>query len=211
MKNFNQYITEKIKLSSDRFNKKINLEYVDLELPSGTLWAKCNLGASEEYEYGDYFAWGETEPKKEYTWDTYKFGKPNKLTKYNDKDKLDNIKLTDDPTHVNMGSGWSIPTKKQFVELVNNTKHEVVENYNNSGIDGMLCTAKNGNTLFLPCGGCIKNTSNDAITIDGLYWMSNIDPNDPNNAYYLYFWDTSLYTVVANRYFGLSIRGVLNK
>ena len=65
MKTFNQYITEKIKLSSYRFKQRNNdFEYVDLGLPSGTLWAKCNVGAKTGTEYGDYFAWGETKPKK---------------------------------------------------------------------------------------------------------------------------------------------------
>jgi hypothetical protein len=209
MKTINCFISEKLKITKKMLNNQY--EYVDLDLPSGTLWADRNVGAKTETEYGDYFAWGETKHKNEYSWETYKFGRANNLTKYNDKDKLTNIKLTDDPTYVNMGKNWGIPTKKQFTELIDNTTHEVVENYNNSGIDGMLFTAKNGNTLFLPCAGFINNTSNDAISVDGLYWMSNIDPNDSNNAYYLYFWDTSLYTVVTNRCYGLSVRGVLNK
>ena len=209
MKTINNFISEKLKITKKMLDNQH--DYVDLCLPSGTLWADRNVGAKTETEYGDYFAWAETEPKKEYSWGSYKFGKANNLTKYNDKDKLTNIKLTDDPTYVNMGRNWSIPTKKQFTELIDNTTHEVVENYNNSGIDGMLFTAKNGNTLFLPCAGFINNTSNDAISVDGLYWMSNIDPNDSNNAYYLYFWDTSLYTVVTNRYYGLSVRAVFTK
>jgi hypothetical protein len=135
MKNFNQYITEKIKLSKDRFETKYNgFEYVDLGLPSGTLWAKCNVGAKTETEYGDYFAWGETKPKKEYTWENYKFGVGYNLKKYNDKDKLIELELEDDTAHVNMGSAWRIPTKEQFEELFKLDK-QFIKKYNVSDED----------------------------------------------------------------------------
>jgi hypothetical protein len=210
MKTINNFINEKLKITKKMLNNQYN--YVDLGLPSGTLWADRNVGAKTETDCGDYFAWAETKSKKEYSWETYKFGSKNNLKKYNDKDKLTNIKLTDDTAQVIMGSDWSIPTKKQFQELIDNTEHEVIENYNNSNVDGMLFVSKhNDNTIFLPCAGVIKNESNDAIYVDGLYWMSNIDPNDSYNAYHLYFWDTSLYTVVTDRCYGLSVRGVCIK
>ena len=60
--------------------KENYVEYVDLGLPSGTLWATCNLGASSPEEYGDYYAWGETEQKDYYDWDTYKFGEEFNLS-----------------------------------------------------------------------------------------------------------------------------------
>ena len=209
MKNFSTYINEKLKITKNMLNNQY--EYVDLDLPSGTLWCDRNIGAKTETEYGDYFAWAETKPQNEYNWGSYKFGSKNNLKKYNDKDKLVNIELTDDAARVNIGSNCSIPTKKQFTELIDNTTHKLVENYNNSGVDGMLFTAKNGNTLFLPAAGFINNTSNDDISINGLYWASNIDPNDSYNAYNLFFEDDNLYIMVGVRCYGLTVRGVLNK
>ena len=75
--------------------KEDEVESVDLGLPSGTIWAACNLGASSPEEYGNYYAWGETELKDYYSWDTYKFGKEDNLTKYKITLKIKNIKELD--------------------------------------------------------------------------------------------------------------------
>jgi hypothetical protein len=230
MKNFNQYITEKIKLSKDRFSGKNNgYEWVDLELPSGTLWAKCNIGANEEHEYGDYFAWGETAPKKEYTWDTSKFCKQLKfdrlnISKYSTVDKLEELEPEDDAAHVNIGNGWSLPTADQVEELIENTTNEWVENYNDTGINGRLITGKNGNTLFLPAGSS-KSEYNDSIGKAGEYWTKTLSyyqsdgvdfqfsrsikvhtKNNPNVVH-----DSNIYLDRKSRYYGLLIRPVLNK
>ena len=89
-------------------------EYVDLGLPSGTLWATCNVGASKPEEYGDYYAWGETEPKEVYDWSTYRWcnGGRTSLTKYNTKssygivDNKTELELEDDAAYVNWGPSW---------------------------------------------------------------------------------------------------------
>ena len=108
-----------------------NHEWVDLGLPSGTLWATCNVGANTPEEYGDYFAWGETEPKDYYGWNTYKWcnGSRYTLTKYctdssygyngfvDNKAELD---PEDDAAYVNWGSSWRIPTTEQQCELYEN-------------------------------------------------------------------------------------------
>ena len=127
-------------------------EYVDLGLPSGLLWAKCNVGATSEEEAGLYFAWGEVngatkesvklkERKFLYTWDTYKFvahwgdgrkiienrlGQPIQFTKYNDKDKKTVLGPEDDAAHVQMGGDWRMPTNIEFNELLSNTKLTIV-------------------------------------------------------------------------------------
>ena len=101
-------------------------EYVDLGLPSGTLWATCNIGASTPEDYGDHFAWGETAPKDYYDWFTYKWynGSYGTLTKYNtdsyygtvdNKTKLDS---EDDAAYVNWGPQWRMPTVEQQKELI---------------------------------------------------------------------------------------------
>ena len=113
-------------------------EYVDLGLPSGTLWATYNVGANSPEEYGDYFAWGETQPKDTYTWSTYQYanggspwGNPN-LTKYcaNSQygyngyvDDLTILLPEDDAATANWGSNWRMPTQEEWWELGSNTTH----------------------------------------------------------------------------------------
>ncbi|MCQ2319676.1 MAG: hypothetical protein MJZ90_12290 [Bacteroidales bacterium] len=102
-------------------------EYVDLGLPSGLLWATCNVGADSPEDYGDYFAWGETETKSDYDWDTYKWcnGSYNTLTKYNTKssygtvDNKTTLELSDDAARANWGGSWRMPTEAEFQELIN--------------------------------------------------------------------------------------------
>ena len=136
-------------------------EYVDLDLPSGTLWAICNIGADAPEEYGYYFAWGETEPKEIYNWETYKYcnGGSTQLTKYCDSsnygfngfvDNLYNLLPDDDAATTNWGIGFYTPTFWQWSELVENTTRKwVIQN----GVNGALFTGSNGQTLFLPAAG----------------------------------------------------------
>lgn len=101
-------------------------EYVDLGL--SVKWATCNVGANNPWETGDYFAWGETEPKTEYSWATYKwsYGMTSTLTKYcfNSEygivDNKETLELDDDAAYVNWGSKWRIPTDEEWLELYDN-------------------------------------------------------------------------------------------
>ncbi|MBO7269682.1 MAG: InlB B-repeat-containing protein, partial [Bacteroidales bacterium] len=103
-------------------------EWVDLGLPSGLKWATCNVGANTPEGYGDYFAWGETSPKNDYSWSTYKYckGSKNTLTKYNTDSNygtVDNkitLDLSDDAARANWGGKWRMPTKAEQDELINN-------------------------------------------------------------------------------------------
>ncbi len=106
-----------------------NHEYVDLGLPSGTLWATCNVGANNPWECGDYFAWGETSTKTTYNWSTYKYanGDYKKLIKYckeyGDNGYTDSLKVlgpNDDAATANWGSNWRMPTAEELSELRNN-------------------------------------------------------------------------------------------
>lgn len=134
-------------------------EYVDLGLPSGVRWATCNVGANTPEEYGYYFAWGEIEPKKEYTWDTYKWCvnytdfiliKYNHDTSFGVVDNKKELDRTDDAATMNWGGFWRIPTYKDFAELVENcTQTWITRN----GINGILFTANNGNSVFFPTAG----------------------------------------------------------
>ena len=136
-------------------------DYIDLGLPSGTLWATLNVGANTIVDYGYYFAWGETQPKSDYNWSTYRYchGEGDMLTKYcNDSflgyngftDSLTNLQPEDDAATANWGAGWRMPSQEEWQELISNTvgKGVMVNN-----VEGWLLTATNGNSLFLPFAG----------------------------------------------------------
>lgn len=138
-----------------------NVEYVDLGLPSGNLWAKCNLGASSPEAYGDYYAWGEVEPKQEYTksnhkW--YKEGAPSQgFTKYNNEDGKLTLEDEDDAVIQKLGNGWRTPTLADFRELTNQ-KYTTIEKTTLNGVAGYQITSKkNKKSIFIPCAG-FKNS-----------------------------------------------------
>ena len=144
-------------------------DYVDLGLPSGTLWATTNVGAINPADYGDYFAWGETQPKSDYSWSTYKWckGSENTLTKYCDQrtygyngftDGLTRLLSEDDAATANWSSEWQMPSKEQFQELINSdyTTREWTAKTGKEGFlnYGYLITSKlNGNSIFIPAAG----------------------------------------------------------
>ena len=156
-------------------------EYVDLGL--SVKWATMNIGANASEEYGDYFAWGETEPKDYYDWSTYKWckGSYNTLTKYcieSDYGTVDNktvLELSDDAAHANWGSTWRMPTSNEFQELRTECSWEWTTQ---NGVNGMKVTGPNGNSIFLPAAG-YRNDSNDSslssVGNDGHYWSSSLD------------------------------------
>lgn len=116
-------------------------EYVDLGLPSGTLWATMNVGASSEKDAGLYFAWGETqgyaasqvgtgEGQKAFSWSDYALTEDSgsTMSKYNASDNKTNLELTDDAAHVNWGGDWHMPNRAQCIELFKETKNGFVTN-----------------------------------------------------------------------------------
>ena len=134
------------------------VEYVDLGLPSGNLWAKCNLGASAPEAYGDYYAWGETKPKQEYTnsnhkW--YKEGAPSLgFTKYNNEDGKLSLEDEDDAVIQKLGNGWRTPTLADFRELTNQ-KYTTIKKTTLNGVAGYQITSKKNNkkSIFIPFAG----------------------------------------------------------
>ncbi len=194
-------------------------EAVDLGLPSGTLWATCNVGATRPEEYGAYFAWGETTTKSTYDWTTYKWCKGSYDTqiKYcNDSDYgyngfTDNkttLDLSDDAARVNWGGDWRMPTLTEMQELLdsdNCTWSWTTQN----GIYGRKVTSKtNGNSIFLPTAGYHGVSSLLYDGMHGYYWSSSLNTNDPDYAYDLYFNSDSYDWNRYYRYYGLSIRAV---
>ena len=131
--------------------------YVDLGLPSGNLWAECNLGASSPDAYGDYYAWGEVEPKQVYTnsnhkW--YKEGAPSLgFTKYNNEDGKLSLEDEDDAVIQKLGNGWRTPTLADFRELTNQ-KYTTIEKTTLNGVAGYKITSKkNKKSIFIPFAG----------------------------------------------------------
>ena len=173
-----------------------NSEYVDLGL--SVKWATCNVGAGKPEEYGDYYAWGETEPKDFYFWDTYKYcdGTYNSLTKYTDsaygKDGFSDNKSVldpeDDVAHVKWGGNWRIPTKDELEELRTkctwtSTTLNGVKGYSvTSNVDGYT-----DRSIFLPATGMrIRQWTENTDTI-GRFWGNSIVTGDDYEAVYLDF------------------------
>ena len=184
-------------------------EQIDLELPSGTIWAACNLGASSPEKCGNYYAWGETEPKSYYDLETYKFGKNEyHLTKYNGEDGKTILDPEDDAANAVLGGKWHIPTEEQMNELLDNTTHEESEL---NGVKGTLFKSKtNNNTLFFPYSGYKIGSNVYEIHICH-YWSSSLSDILTNHAIASDsdFHDYGLRS--CNRFSGLCVRGVLDK
>lgn len=191
--------------------------FVDLGLPSGTLWATCNIGANAPEECGYYFAWGETEPKDSYSWSNYKYCYQieTALTKYcydpqyglnHFTDNLTTLEPEDDAATVNWGSDWRTPTQADFFELYSNTEYIwTVQN----GMCGTLFTASNGNNLFLPAAGYSSTNVYPYLYALCAYWKSELSDNSPLRPMCLLLGSTNpVHVIEPERYFGLSVRPV---
>lgn len=201
--------------------KENGFEYVDLGLPSGTMWATCNVGASKPEDEGLLFQFGRV--------DGYKYGDKNhkfRTGEQNIKDTgseempvtssgkvykaNDILDLADDAAYVNMGGVWKMPTKDDFEELYNLTIHEV-ETIN--GVQGMLFTSNiNNKRLFVPFAGYWYNGRFAAAGSSTYVWSSQVHPYYVDSAYSLYC-DSSGNACITNYYrsLALSVRGVFNK
>ena len=188
---------------------------VDLGLPSGTLWASWNVGATSPEEYGGYYAWGETVEKDNYDWSTYKWcrGSYDTLTKYctdsgygtvDDKTVLE---LQDDVAHMMWGDGWHMPTEAQIQELIDKCTWEWIT-YNDS-VKGYKVTGPNGNRIFLPAAGYRNGTSLSSAGSYGGYWSGALGSS--GGAYGLRFNSDGHYVSGSYRYYGRSVRPVKEK
>ena len=186
-------------------------EYVDLGLPSGTLWATCNIGAANENEVGDYFAWGEVEPSIMYNFENYKWGYYDYLTKYNGNPKygaVDNrskLQPRDDAAQVIWGGEWRMPTMLEAAELIENCTVWTDEYY-------MLnVKGPNGNVVkFAFTGGKYDKDVFDFGQI-GYYWLSELYDVEayPRDARVIYVrYDDKLTNTFMNRCIGCNIRPV---
>ena len=168
-------------------------EYVDLGLPSGLKWAKCNLGAPNPSEPGDYYAWGETEPKAEYSWATYKWMQAGQsdwehITKYTFADGQtwgiwydssgnfigDNktvLVAADDAATANLGSPWRMPTYDEIKELFDNSTWTWTTQ---DGVNGYQVDGPNGNAIFLPAAGNREDSGLSGAGTKGYYLSSSL-------------------------------------
>ena len=162
--------------------------YVDLELPSGTIWGIYNIGVNIEKVikgkkvnlFGDYYAWGETELKDVYNWKTYKYGNLTLDTAYakyevnnSHKDKT-MLEYEDDAAYMFTNGKCKIPTSKQFEELTNETEQKWITGYNGTKYNGVLFIGKNGNELFFPAAGGYDEKDLVDKNKECCYWTSNV-------------------------------------
>lgn len=210
------------------------LDYVDLGLPSRTLWATCNLGADSPEDFGDYYAWGETigynSGKVTFTWDTYKWcvnSKPNfiskllklqpptlrQIIKYSKEvDSLSELERWDDAAYENRslfytgGCDWCMPSVAQFDELCKNCTW-MMTSYNN--VFGCEVIGPNENSIFLPGTGSYRDAR---LESDFVYLWSRSLVTENSELAYCLFWDSgSMHLEKFPRFYGHCIRPVLNR
>ena len=187
---------------------------VDLGLPSGLKWAACNVGATKPEEYGNYYAWGETEPKTIYDWSTYKWcnGSNTTLTKYNtdsDYGTVDNktvLEPEDDAARVNWGGAWRMPTDEEWTEL----RDKCTWTWKTlNGVNGYEVKGSNGNSIFLPAAGCRSYGYLSSAGYFGDYWSSSLITDYPYGAWGVFFSSDGVSRRSISRFYGLSVRPVL--
>ena len=194
-------------------------EYIDLGLPSGLKWAKCNVGATSETDYGDYFMWGSTKPNTadECAWEHAPFNDGN--TSYN-ADAINSVKDTVCPNGILakeydaasqiMGGDWRMPTKDEIQELLNGTTNEWIADYNRTGVSGRKFTSKTDESkyIFIPAAGGCRDGSVTNVGEYGNVWSSSLDTSGPGNAWYLGSNSGSCYMGISSRCSGRPVRGV---
>ena len=189
-------------------------DYVDLGLPSGTLWATRNVGAEKPEKFGDYFAWGEVEPKDYYHGSTYKWNDSETgtmhMSKYCTKEAngvVDNkivLDPEDDAACVNYPDG-QMPSQEQLNELLQNCTWQWSEL---NGVAGLLVTGPNGNTMFLPAAGYRLQSTTYDIGTQCNYWLNSIQEIAPLNAWKIYATSSIFQINGSSRSVGYTVRAV---
>lgn len=194
--------------------------FVDLGLPSGLKWAKCNIGAETETDYGDYYMWGSITPNtaEECNWANAPFnnGSGSYDYEYFDVHKSEwlddknNLSPEYDVAYKVTNGMARMPTKDDVQELLDNTDNEWIEDFNGSGVNGRKFTSKTDETkyIFIPAEGYCYNGSVGNIGISGAVWSSSLDTSYNGNAWNLYFFLGYYYLDYGNRCRGRSIRPV---
>ena len=194
-----------------------DVQAVDLGLPSGLKWASYNIGATTPEGYGNYYAWGETETKADYSWATYKHnnGAYNKLTKYCTNTSYGDNCFTDDKTTlepeddaatVNWGEEWRMPTDAEWTEL----REQCTWTWTTlNGVYGYQVASKvNSNSIFLPAAGYRSGSNVNYAGGYGYYWSSSLGADSPICAWSVYFGSGGVYGYGSGRLVGQSVRPV---
>lgn len=200
--------------------------YVEI---GGLKWATMNVGATSETDYGLYFQWGDTQGytasqvgsgsgQKAFSWADYKWsdnGSSSVFTKYNATDDKTILDIEDDAARANMGGEWRMPTTEELQALGEAVNAVWTENYNGSGVDGLLCTDKTDSTktLFFPAAGYADDGSLNSVGDEGFVWSSSLSSNYVDSAWDLLFFDEGTYwgNNDSFRCYGFSVRGVLDE
>lgn len=196
------------------------LGFVDLGLPSGILWATCNVGAKTPFELGNLYAWGETQPKNFYSWSNYKWasnyvhdkwGRPCDFTKYCSDIKygiIDNksiLDLIDDAAFVNCGESWRMPTYDELRELYSNCNWEILEKTDSTSVAGCIGISKhNNNSIFFPC----DDLDNDVYFY---FWSSSLSIDNTNCGSCVYFGENEFVWLRQFRNQGFPVRAVVRE
>ncbi len=205
-------IESKEKTSSIEFAANIAMMMPELEMHDcvdlglSVKWATCNVGATTPEEYGDYFAWGETETKDKYSWATYKWGTSSNMTKYNTTDGKTILDPEDDAAQVHWGDKWRMPSKEEVDELTQQCSW-IWTTRNN--VNGYKVTGPNGNSIFLPAAGYKGSGPTYPAGEDGLYWTNTIEKQ--HYSYLIVLHDDAPPTQAGSsgtRCFGFTIRPV---
>ena len=210
-------------------------EAIDLGL--SVKWASFNIGATSPESYGDYYAWGETEPyysslepltwkngkSDGYDWPSYKWckGSSTTMTKYcSDSsygyngfaDTKTVLEPEDDVAHVKLGGNWRMPTDAEWTELRNNCSWTWTDNYNGTGVRGRIVTSNiegyTDKSIFLPAAGRLDETNFNFAGSYGYYWSSSLYTVIPSRAWYVYFYSDHITRGDLNRCYGRSVRPV---
>ena len=191
----------------------INREYVDLGLPSGTLWAKYNVGADSETEYGLYYKYGMGASSYSFT----RGLRAEPLGPVVDPSQPDYYQGTEDPLSSSVDTAkqiwrgnWHTPTKTQLQELINNTTYTWENNFKNSGINGGKFTSSNGKYIFIPAAGKGYNKQLDSEGSKFIIWSSTpySSLSGDDDAYALVGENNNIRVSRTYREYGCSIRAV---
>jgi len=179
-------------------------DYVDLGLPSGRVWATCNVGASKPEEFGGYYAWGETEEKSSYDWSNYAYCSGSKETCYSIGNDIAGYSQYDVARAKWGGNSWRMPNESQVQELIDNcTMSWILFN----GKNGILVKGPNGNSIFLPAAGYKSGTNYDEGSF-GAYWASTPSSSSISGARYLLFAKDNWWITTEDRCLGFTVRPV---
>ena len=183
------------------------------------LWATCNVGANNPWDYGDIFAWGETVTKSDYGWGTYSLGDGTTFSRYTGSD-YSTLQFDDDAANKLWGGYWHIPTEDEWTALCSEIYYtwQWTADYLGDGSNhaGKIITRNNvsgtdpcaGNSIFLPAAGYRNGTFFGNTEENGYYWSSSLNSDSPDYAWFMSFSYSAIYRTSYYRYYGRSLRPV---